>query len=65
MIPSLNIYFLCSHIFFKEKKVFLQFTLSSLLIRCLEGTPWEGGVYKLFMNFPDDYPSKVIFLLFS
>nr|VWO94842.1 Ubiquitin-conjugating enzyme E2 2 [Ganoderma boninense] len=22
------------------------------------GTPWEGGVYKLMMIFPEDYPSK-------
>ncbi|KAG5645594.1 hypothetical protein DXG03_005732 [Asterophora parasitica] len=21
-------------------------------------TPWEGGLYKLVMNFPEDYPSK-------
>jgi len=21
-------------------------------------TPWEGGVYKLMMIFPEDYPSK-------
>ncbi|KAI0277672.1 ubiquitin-conjugating enzyme 9 [Russula aff. rugulosa BPL654] len=23
-----------------------------------EGTPWEGGLYKLSMTFPEDYPSK-------
>ncbi|KAG9298502.1 hypothetical protein G9A89_016499 [Geosiphon pyriformis] len=22
------------------------------------GTPWEGGVYKIHMIFPEDYPSK-------
>ncbi|KAJ3268164.1 E2 SUMO-conjugating protein ubc9 [Borealophlyctis nickersoniae] len=22
------------------------------------GTPWEGGLYKLTMAFPDDYPQK-------
>jgi len=22
------------------------------------GTPWEGGLYKLSMTFPEDYPSK-------
>lgn len=24
-----------------------------------EGTDWEGGLYKLVMEFSDDYPSKV------
>jgi ubiquitin-conjugating enzyme E2 I len=23
------------------------------------GTDWEGGVYKVMMEFPDEYPSKV------
>lgn len=23
------------------------------------GTDWEGGVFKLTMEFPDEYPSKV------
>jgi ubiquitin-conjugating enzyme E2 I len=23
------------------------------------GTDWEGGVYKVLMEFPDEYPSKV------
>jgi len=23
-----------------------------------EGTPWEGGLYKVSMTFPEDYPSK-------
>jgi len=23
-----------------------------------EGTAWEGGLYKLSMTFPEDYPSK-------
>ncbi|KAH9997332.1 ubiquitin-conjugating enzyme/RWD-like protein [Russula vinacea] len=23
-----------------------------------DGTPWEGGLYKLNMTFPEDYPSK-------
>jgi len=23
-----------------------------------EKTPWEGGVYKLKMYFPEEYPSK-------
>ncbi|KAI9218238.1 ubiquitin-conjugating enzyme 9 [Blastocladiella britannica] len=23
-----------------------------------EGTDWEGGVYKLVLEFPEDYPSK-------
>ncbi|THH18476.1 hypothetical protein EW146_g2517 [Bondarzewia mesenterica] len=23
-----------------------------------EGTPWEGGLYKLLMVFPEDYPTK-------
>jgi ubiquitin-conjugating enzyme E2 I len=22
------------------------------------GTPWEGGLYKIEMNFTEDYPSK-------
>ena len=25
-----------------------------------EGTDWEGGVYKVMMEFPEDYPSKVL-----
>ena len=28
------------------------------------GTDWEGGVYKVKMEFPDEYPSKVNFSLF-
>jgi len=23
-----------------------------------EGTPWEGGVYKVIMTFPEEYPAK-------
>ena len=23
-----------------------------------EGTPWEGGLYKLSLKFSDDYPTK-------
>jgi len=23
-----------------------------------EGTPWEGGIYKLILSFPENYPSK-------
>ncbi|KAI9316698.1 SUMO-conjugating enzyme ubc9 [Dichotomocladium elegans] len=23
-----------------------------------EGTPWEQGIYKITMSFPEDYPSK-------
>ena len=25
------------------------------------GTDWAGGVYKVMMEFPDEYPSKVLF----
>ena len=28
-------------------------------IRFRIGTDWAGGVYKVQMNFPDEYPSKV------
>ena len=27
------------------------------------GTDWAGGVYKVLMTFPDEYPSKVINLV--
>lgn len=23
-----------------------------------EGTPWEGGIYKVIMTFPEEYPAK-------
>lgn len=26
-----------------------------------EGTDWAGGLYKVVMTFPDDYPMKVIY----
>jgi ubiquitin-conjugating enzyme E2 I len=28
-----------------------------------EGTDWEGGTYKVMMEFPEDYPSKVFKIL--
>ena len=27
------------------------------------GTDWAGGVYKVIMIFPDEYPSKVIIMM--
>ena len=29
------------------------------------GTDWEGGVFKVTMEFPDEYPSKVIACVYS
>jgi len=26
------------------------------------GTDWAGGVYKVIMIFPDEYPSKVLII---
>ena len=31
-----------------------------------QGTPWEGGVYKLQLSFPDEYPTRAsVYLLHS
>ena len=27
-----------------------------------EGTDWAGGVYKVHMEFPDEYPSKALIM---
>jgi ubiquitin-conjugating enzyme E2 I len=29
-----------------------------------ENTDWEGGLYRVDMEFPDEYPSKVTFFAF-
>lgn len=31
----------------------------------LPGTDWAGGVYKVMMEFPDEYPSKVFNVTFD
>jgi ubiquitin-conjugating enzyme E2 I len=31
---------------------------SSLFLKPQEGTDWDGGVYKVVMEFSEDYPSK-------
>lgn len=38
---------------------------ASIILLILEGTDWEGGVYKVIVSFPDEYPSKVVTMRYT
>lgn len=66
MVPPI---FWFGRLVFQEEKVYcfvgIPSLYASIILLILEGTDWEGGVYKVIVSFPDEYPSKVVTMRYT